>query len=138
MQALISVCTAVLNRIDIFVRFRLMGITKKGNIDYKPLSNERAVEMGSEIIGEAFLYSVAAGYIVYEYWRSGKKERIKEEVQSHDIANLQAHTVKLEQQMAQLQQTLDSLQTKLHEHLDNHVSTDHTQQSSKPRSWWSW
>ena len=47
----------------------------KGKVESKPLSEERAVEMGSEIIGEAFLYSVAAAYIVFEYWRSTRKDK---------------------------------------------------------------
>ena len=80
----------------------------KGKVEYKPLSEERAVEVGSEILGESFLFSVAAGYIVYEYWRSARRDQMKEDIQNHDISDLQIQTARLEQQMAQLQETLDS------------------------------
>ena len=111
-----------------FVRLRLMGM--KGKAEYKPLSEERAVELGSEILGETFLYSVAAAYIIYEYWRSVKKEQRKTDEQDLHISDLQTQTAKLEQQIAGLQQSVDSLRTDLHTHMD-------TSQSQTPaRSWW--
>ena len=78
--------------------------------------------MGSEILSEAFLYSVAADYIVFEYWRSVRKDQRQEEAQNHEIADLQVQTERLEQQMTQLQHTLDSLQTELRTHLNSHTS----------------
>ena len=115
------------------MRFRLMGM--KGKADYKPLTEERAVELGSEILGEAFLYSIAAGYIVYEYWRSVKKDHMKEDAQNHHISELQAQTANLERQVAGLQETLDALRTELHVQLD----TDRQSKTvSKSKSWWVW
>ena len=111
----------------------------KGKAEYKPLSEERAVEMGSEILGEAFLYSVAAGYIVYEYWRSIRKDQRMEDTQNLEISHLQMQTQRLEQQMLQLQQTLE---TQLQTHLDSSnsriPSTSDTSQKSadKSNSWW--
>ena len=102
----------VFHRLEFFVRFRLKGM--KGKADYKPLSKERAVELGSEILGETFLYSIAAGYIVYEYWRSVKKDHMKEDVQNLHISELQAQTENLERQVAELQQKLDAVRTELH------------------------
>lgn len=126
---------SVLHRLDVFVRFRLMGM--KGKVEYKPLTEERAVEQGAEIVGETFLYSVAAGYIVYEYWRSGKKEQMKEDAQNQDICVLKGQVVNLEQQMTQLQQTLDNLRTELHTHIGN--SSKQSQKSTeKSKSWWGW
>ena len=81
----------------------------KGKVESKPLSEERAVEMGSEIIGEAFLYSVAAAYIVFEYWRSTRKDKRHEEVQNREISDLHSQTQRLEGQVAQLQLTMESL-----------------------------
>ena len=91
---------------------------------------------------EAFLYSVAAGYIVFEYWRSVRKDQRQEEAQNHEIADLQVQTERLEQQMIQLQHTLDSLQTELQTHLNSHTSNTSninsmsTQQSGKYNFWW--
>lgn len=125
----------VLHRLEVFVRFRLMGV--KGKAEYKALSEERAVELGSEILGEAFLFSVAAGYMVYEYWRGVKKEQMKQDQQNLHISKLQTQTANLERRVAGLQQTMDSLRTELHVHSD----TNQAQPSAaKPiaRSWWSW
>ena len=113
----------------------------KGKVESKPLSEERAVEMGSEIIGEAFLYSVAAAYIVFEYWRSTRKDKRHEEVQNREISDLHLQTQRLEGQVAQLQVTLESLKTELRTHLEsgnNDRSSSSDEHSDKPSSWWTW
>ena len=113
----------------------------KGKVESKPLSEERAVEMGSEIIGEAFLYSVAAAYIVFEYWRSTRKDKRHEEVQNREISDLHLQTQRLEGQVAQLQLTLESLKTELGTHLEsgnNDRSSSSNEHSDKPSSWWTW
>ena len=110
----------------------------KGKVESKPLSEERAVEMGSEIIGEAFLYSVAAAYIVFEYWRSTRKDKRHEEVQNREISDLHSQTQRLEGQVIQLQVTLESLKTELRTHLEsgnNDRSNSSNQHSDKPRTW---
>ncbi|KIW19685.1 hypothetical protein PV08_00259 [Exophiala spinifera] len=40
----------------------------------KPLSEAKAIESGATFISETFLFGVAAGLIVFESWRSGRKE----------------------------------------------------------------
>lgn len=40
----------------------------------RPLSEAKAIESGATFISETFLFSVAAGLIVFESWRSGRKE----------------------------------------------------------------
>ncbi|EXJ73966.1 uncharacterized protein A1O5_02260 [Cladophialophora psammophila CBS 110553] len=40
----------------------------------RPLSEAKAIESGANFISEAFLFSVAAGLILFESWRSGRKE----------------------------------------------------------------
>ena len=111
----------------------------KGKVEYKPLSEERAVEIGSEILGETFLYSMAAAYIVYEYWRSMKKGQRNEDFQNLEISDLQKQTQRLEHQMLQLQQTFEALQSDLRTHLDSNTDStnDASQQPSKSsKSWW--
>ncbi|KIW22953.1 uncharacterized protein PV07_11194 [Cladophialophora immunda] len=39
----------------------------------RPLSEAKAIESGANFISEAFLFSVAAGLILFESWRSGRK-----------------------------------------------------------------
>ncbi|KAH0832793.1 hypothetical protein AYO21_00308 [Fonsecaea monophora] len=40
----------------------------------RPLSEAKAIESGANFISEAFLFGVAAGLILFESWRSGRKE----------------------------------------------------------------
>ncbi|KAL6246413.1 hypothetical protein RBB50_006649 [Rhinocladiella similis] len=40
----------------------------------KPLSEAKAIESGATFISETFLFGVAAGLIVFESWRSNRKE----------------------------------------------------------------
>jgi len=40
----------------------------------RPLSEAKAIESGATFISETFLFTVAAGLIVFESWRSGRKE----------------------------------------------------------------
>lgn len=41
----------------------------------KPLSETKAIETGANFISETFLFSVAASLIIFESWRSGRKEK---------------------------------------------------------------
>ena len=71
-----------------------------------------------------------------------RKDQRQEEAQNHEIADLQVQTERLEQQMTQLQHTLDSLQTELRTHLNSHTSNTSIinsvspEQSGKSKSWW--
>ena len=100
--------STVLHRLELFVKMRIMGM--KGTAVYQPLKEDRAVELGSEILGEMFLYTVAASYIVYEYWRSVKREQKKEEDQSNQILVLEKKTSRLESDVAGLRQIIQELE----------------------------
>ena len=69
-----------------FVKFRLMGA--KGPIEYAPLSEEKAIEIGSEMLGELFLYTTAASYIVYEYWKGVTKDKERDATQDEQGESL--------------------------------------------------
>ena len=97
-----------MHHLELFVKLRIMGM--KGKVEYHQLNEERAVELGSEIIGEFFLYTVAASYIVYEYWRSVKKDKKHEEDQSQQILHLEDKTRQLERDLASLRQSVETLE----------------------------
>jgi hypothetical protein len=62
-----------------------------------PLPEEKAVQIGSEFIGESFILLVSAGVVIYEYNRSKVKEQEK-----------------YEQQRLQAERERQELQTQLH------------------------
>ena len=52
---------------------------KKPPVRIRPLSEAKAVESGATFISETFLFSVAAGLIFFESWRSRRKETSRRE-----------------------------------------------------------
>lgn len=83
---------------------RVMGAT--GPTHIKPLKEDKAVEMGAEFLGEAFIYSVAASFLMFEYWRSSRKEALLEAEQDRDIDVLQ-------EKLKNVQQTLNTISDKM-------------------------
>lgn len=40
---------------------------------FRPLPEDKAVDLFADVIGDAFILAVAGGLITYEYWRSSQK-----------------------------------------------------------------
>ena len=71
----------------------------KAPIEVQPLTEEKAVEMGSELLGELILFSVGVGYISYEYFKSVQKGKHKEDTQDDLIAKLNDRVNDMEAQL---------------------------------------
>ena len=82
----------------------MIGAT--GPTRVQPLTQKKAIEVGAEILGEAFIYTVAASAILFEYWRSSRKEATLEAEQDRDIDILKDKLQKVEE-------TLKILETKV-------------------------
>ena len=89
---------------------RWMGTT--GPTHVKPLTDERAAELGAEILGDAFVYTVAASAIIFEYSRSRKKEQEAEDTQDVKIAKLNDSIRRLEGEMKDIKKRLSDLDSK--------------------------
>lgn len=72
----------------------------------QPLENEAALVQGSELIGEAFIFTVAGGIVVYEYNKSKEKEIAKEE-------KIATEKSKQDQRIESLERDLDMITKKL-------------------------
>ena len=85
---------------------RILGLGKATKVE--PLSEEAAVELGANIIGESFLFTVAVGTIAFEYARQARKETKREEQEMEDIDSLQKKVeelgIQLEQQDARIRE----------------------------------
>ena len=90
------------------MKFRLMGA--QGKVEYTRLSNEKAAEVGSEMLGEAFIYVVAASYMLYEYGKSIQRGIEKEATTNDSISDIQSEIAKLNLQVGQLMDTFKHLQ----------------------------
>lgn len=76
----------VVHRLEVFVKMRLMGA--EGPTHVKPLNPDQAAKIGAEMIGEAFVYGVAASAILFEYYRGKRKEAAIDEEQDTKISLL--------------------------------------------------
>lgn len=45
----------------------------------RPLSEAKAIEMGANFASEVFIYSIAIGLLVFDSWRSNRKEKSRRE-----------------------------------------------------------
>lgn len=55
----------------------------------RPLSEAKAIEMGTNFISEAFLFGVGGGLIVFESWRSRRKENTRRDEVSDRLNDLE-------------------------------------------------
>ena len=84
-----------------------------GKVDVKPLSKQAAVEMGSELIGEVVLFSIAIGTLSLELSRSHRNDRLKEEEQNAKLLMLQEQITEQNVQMREVLRLLHSVDEKL-------------------------
>lgn len=86
------------------VKMRVMGTT--GKVKVPKLNDETAVDLGAELIGEFFIYSIASAGILAEYYRSSRKEQQRLATQDESFETLQSKVKELElnieQQSAEL------------------------------------
>eukprot|EP00053_Salpingoeca_punica_P026194 m.19837 g.19837 ORF g.19837 m.19837 type:complete len:183 (-) comp8551_c0_seq1:158-706(-) len=73
--------------------------------DVRRLSDKDAIALGAEIVGEVFIFTVAAVLLVNEYWQTSKKTAAKEE-------KVNQHLAQLSDELKHLQMSNESL----HEH----------------------
>lgn len=50
-------------------------VVRNVNTTYCPSDGQQAIESGSKLLGDAFVYTVAGGVIVFEWDRSGRKKK---------------------------------------------------------------
>lgn len=62
---------------------------KPHNYRIRPLTESKAIESGANFISESFLFLVAGGLIVFESWRSRRKESTRREGVEERLAELE-------------------------------------------------
>lgn len=88
---------------------RTIGAT--GPTRVQPLKREKAIEVGAEILGEAFILSVAVSVILFEYWRSIQKEANLEAEQDRDIDVLQEKLQKVEETLKIIENKINAVES---------------------------
>ena len=91
----------------------------RSRIQVKPLEESDALNRGTELISEAFIFTVAGGTIVWEYARTHEKNKLKEakkaaqEQEYRDYAH--AHIGQLEARVAEMGAQLARVEASLGE-----------------------
>ena len=78
----------------------------------KPLSETKAIETGANFISETFLFSVAVGLIIFESWRSGRKERNRRDRVAEQLSDLEEENKAARQALVELEREVLRLRAK--------------------------
>ena len=85
---------------------RLLGLQKPKKDKIQPLSENLAIEMGGEILGEIIIYTIAALTVYLEYYRQTHAKVVHELSQEDRLAalekNIQELVISVDQQRAEL------------------------------------
>lgn len=92
----------------------------------RPLSEAKAIELGANFFSEAFIFAVAAGLLVWDSWRSRKKESARRDLVAERLEQLEMEVYELRQKH---DPELKSLSEKVDRIEDKGTWWD-------PRSWW--
>jgi hypothetical protein len=65
----------------------------------RPLSESKAIETGANFISETFLFCVAGGIIVFEWWRQGRKESNRRDEVSDRLSSLEMKMDRIEMRL---------------------------------------
>lgn len=74
------------HRFQVNVQRRIYGHAT--NVEIRPLNEEKAVQAPSDFLGEAFIFSVGGGVVIYEVQRSARSEARKEEARKQELEDL--------------------------------------------------
>ena len=76
---------------------RLLGWNRQ--IVVKPLSKEQARDLGAELLGEFIVLASAIAITTFEYNRSSRKEKAKEQSQNDKLVHLQRQITELKMEV---------------------------------------
>lgn len=78
----------------------------------RPLSESRAIELGANFLSESFIFGVAVGLLVWDQWRTRRKESTRREGVEDRLDALEEHTrqiVELKSEVARLKSKYEIL-----------------------------
>lgn len=64
-------------------------------VKIRPLSEAKAIDLGANFFSEAFIFAVAAGLLVWDAWRSRKKESVRRDEVAERLETLEAEVARL-------------------------------------------
>jgi hypothetical protein len=88
--------------------------SKVQKVKIRPLSETRAIELGANFFSEAFIFGVAAGLLIWDAWRSRKKESARRDDVAERLEKLEAEVEMLRTEVDPDLETLKDLGRRIH------------------------
>lgn len=85
--------------------------TSQSKPKIRPLSEAKAIDSGATFISETFLFAVALSTIVFEAWRSRRKENTRREDVAEKLRNLEEQDKAKWELLDELQREVDMLRS---------------------------
>lgn len=79
-------------------------------MEYTALKEERAAEVGAEMIGEMVVYGIAAGVVFYEFWSSRRQSEARDRAQDELIAGARERAMRQESELLILRSRVEKLE----------------------------
>ncbi|CAL1703215.1 unnamed protein product [Somion occarium] len=93
-----------MHRVEVNLRTNLLGEPAR---HVRPLSETRAIESGANALAEGFLFSVAAGLIIGEAWRSSRNQSKRRDSVDEALEDLQTKVFSLTEKIDELSTSFD-------------------------------
>ncbi|XP_063425624.1 optic atrophy 3 protein homolog [Mytilus trossulus] len=114
----------IYHSMDFTVQSKLLGFGKPKKV--KSLSEDEARNLGTKLVGETLVYGISASFLLFEYRRSLKNDKIKERRRKDEIAEIlrkiHDNEMMTEVKIKELKKQISTLEDK-HRSLENTLST---------------
>ncbi|RLN42067.1 hypothetical protein C2845_PM01G30390 [Panicum miliaceum] len=96
------------HRITTKIQRRIYGHTT--DVEIRPLNEQKAVQAATDLIGEAFIFSVAVAALIFEVQRSARSETRKEEARKQELEELKQREESLAKELEDLKLKLNEIE----------------------------
>ncbi|XP_006643981.1 optic atrophy 3 protein homolog [Oryza brachyantha] len=96
------------HRITTRIQRRIYGHAT--DVEIRPLNEEKAVQAATDLIGEAFIFSVAVAALIFEVQRSARSEARKEEARKQELEELKQREESLSKDLEELKLRLGEIE----------------------------
>ncbi|WCJ30876.1 Optic atrophy 3 protein (OPA3) [Euphorbia peplus] len=80
------------------------------NVAIRPLNEEKAIQAAADLLGELFIFSVAAAAVVFEVQRSSRSEARKEEMRRQELQEMKQRDEELARELEHLKLKVEELE----------------------------
>ncbi len=100
------------------IKFNRKFFKLPSNDPIKKLTDDKAIEKGSEFVSEIIIYTVLLSIPIFEWWRQSKIAKIKEEMKDTSIKRMRIDVELLSDENSKLKKELKEVKLLL-EHINN-------------------